>query len=223
MGMFSMRSFLFSTVLLTAPLSLLISVPAQAQTMAAAPADPASASTPAQFIQTLANAALSSISGKQLSDEETTARFRTLLRENFDLKSIGRFALGPYFNTATPAQREAYQAAFENMIVDSYAIRFRDYTGGSLKTGREMQQGNDTLVDSQIVQTDGAPPIGVTWRVRKEAAGMKIVDVAVEGVSMSQTERSEFSSVIEQHGGQVQPLIDALQNHQVGLAKPDSQ
>ena len=217
-----MRSFLFSTALLTAPLSLMVTMqPAQAQTVAEA--TPSAASSPSQFIQTLADTALASITGKQLSDEETTARFRTLLRENFDLKSIGRFALGPYFNSATPAQREAYQAAFENMIVDSYAIRFRDYTGGSLKAGRVMQQGNDTLVDSQIVQTNGAPPIGVTWRVRNETGGMKIVDVAVEGVSMSQTERSEFSSLIEQHGGQVQPLIDALQNHQVGLEKPDNQ
>jgi phospholipid transport system substrate-binding protein len=215
-----MRSFLFSLALLAMPVSLLITQSAEAQT-----ADAASAATtsPSQFIQTLADTALSSITGKHLSDEETTARFRTLLRENFDLKSIGRFALGPYFNSATPAQREAYQSAFENMIVDSYAIRFRDYTGGSLKTGRVMQQGNDTLVDSQIIQSNGAPPIGVTWRVRNEAGGMKIVDVAVEGVSMSQTERSEFSSLIEQHGGQVQPLIDALQNHQVGLEKPAGQ
>ena len=206
-----MRSFLLSALLLTAPVSLLASLqPAQAQTQPAG-------TSPGQFIQTLADTALSSISGKHLSDEETTARFRTLLRESFDLKAIGRYALGPYYNAATPAQREAYQAAFENMIVDSYAIRFRDYTGGSVKTGREMQQGNDTLVDSQIVQTNGAPPIGVTWRVRKEGDAEKIVDVAVEGVSMGQTERSEFSSLIERNGGQVQPLIDALQNHQVGL------
>jgi phospholipid transport system substrate-binding protein len=217
MGMFSMRSFLLSTLLLTASVSILVSLqPAMAQT------EPATASTPGQFIQTLADTALNSITGKKLSDAETTDRFRTLLRESFDLKAIGRFALGPYYNAATPAQREDYQAAFENMIVDSYAIRFRDYTGGQVKVGREVQQGEkDTLVDSQIIQNTGAPPINVTWRVRKEGDAMKIVDVAVEGVSMGQTERSEFSSLIERNGGQVQPLIDALKNHQVGLQAND--
>ncbi len=212
-----MRSFLLSTLLLTASVSILVSLqPAMAQT------EPATASTPGQFIQTLADTALNSITGKKLSDAETTDRFRTLLRESFDLKAIGRFALGPYYNAATPAQREDYQAAFENMIVDSYAIRFRDYTGGQVKVGREVQQGEkDTLVDSQIIQNTGAPPINVTWRVRKEGDAMKIVDVAVEGVSMGQTERSEFSSLIERNGGQVQPLIDALKNHQVGLQAND--
>ena len=207
-----MRAYLFSAALLSAPVALLASAPAMAQSA------PAAATSPAQFIQNLADTALNSITGQKLNDAQTTERFRTLLRESFDLKAIGRFALGPYFNQATPAQREDYQAAFENMIVDSYAIRFRDYSGGQVKTGREVPQGEkDTLVESQIVQNTGAPPINVTWRVRKEADGLKIIDVAVEGVSMGQTERSEFSSVIEQHGGQVQPLIDALKSHQVGL------
>ena len=53
------------------------------------------------------------------------------------------------------------------------------------------------------------------WRVRPIDNSWKIVDVAVEGVSMSATERSEFSSVIDRNGGKVQPLIDAINNHQL--------
>ena len=38
----------------------------------------------------------------------------------------------------------------------------------------------------------------------------KIIDVMVEGVSMGQTQRSEFSSVIRQHGGKVEGLLAEL-------------
>ena len=217
-----MRSPILPALFLSFPILLAAgtgTVFAQGAPAAAAPAGPlAQASTPSQFIKTLADQALNSISGQRLSNDETTTRFRTLLRQSFDLKAIGRFVLGPYWNTASDAQKVDYQQAFENLIVDSYALRFRDYSGGTVKIGKEVTQGKDVSVMSQIVQANGAPPINVNWRVRPESDGFKIVDVAVEGVSMGQTQRSEFASVIEQNGGKIQPLIDAMKNHQVGLA-----
>ncbi len=215
-----MRKTWLMASLLTVP--LLGVVPAGAQTVnattAAPAADAAQAQTPAQFIQALAEEVFNSINGKRLSDAETTARFRSLLQKAFDLKSIGRFELGPYWNTATPEQRAAYQDAFENMIVNAYALRFRDYSGASFTTGRSMPQGKmDTQVDSQITPTTGAPPINVSWKVRNENGTYKIVDVAVENVSMGNTEKAEFASIIERNGGKVDALIDALKNNQVGL------
>ncbi len=184
---------------------------------ATAAADPAKAQTPDQFIQALAEQVFNSINGKRLSDDETTARFRTLLQEAFDLKSIGRFELGPYYNSATDQQRTDYQQAFENMIVNAYALRFRDYSGASFKAGRSIPQGKDTQVDSQIFPNSGAPAIDVSWKIRPENGSYKIIDVAVEGVSLGNTEKAEFASIIERNGGKVQALIDALKNNQVGL------
>jgi phospholipid transport system substrate-binding protein len=39
---------------------------------------------------------------------------------------------------------------------------------------------------------------------------MKIVDVYVEGVSLGQTQRSEFASVIRNTGGKVAGLLDEM-------------
>jgi len=39
---------------------------------------------------------------------------------------------------------------------------------------------------------------------------MKVIDVIIEGVSMSLTQRSDFSSVIQRGGGDIQILIDHL-------------
>ena len=140
--------------LATLPVPALADVPAPAA---------ATAQTPTQFIQGIAETALNSINGKKLSDEETMQRFRDLLNQGFDLKAIGRFVLGPYYNSASAEQRTQYQAAFEDMIVKAYALRFRDYSGASFKAGREIPNGHDTEVDSQIVPHTGAPPINVAW------------------------------------------------------------
>ena len=50
----------------------------------------------------------------------------------------------------------------------------------------------------------------VDWRLTQHNGAYKISDVIVEGVSMAVTQRSEFASVIQRHGGQVQGLITAL-------------
>ena len=49
-------------------------------------------------------------------------------------------------------------------------------------------------------------PIRVDWRVRRG----KVIDVIVEGVSMSVTQRSEFASIIQRNGGKVSALINHL-------------
>ena len=67
-----------------------------------------------------------------------------------------------------------------------------------------------SVVSSEIVRPNGAPPAKVDWLLTQHDGAYKISDVIVEGVSMAVTQRSEFASVIQRHGGQVQGLITAL-------------
>ncbi len=62
---------------------------------------------------------------------------------------------------------------------------------------------------TQISRTAGQP-VRVLWRVRAYGDTMKILDVIVEGASMSQTLRSDFGSIIRQKGGKVSGLLDVL-------------
>ena len=50
----------------------------------------------------------------------------------------------------------------------------------------------------------------VLWRVGAKGETFKILDVIVEGASMSQTLRSDFGSIIRQKDGKVSALIEAL-------------
>ena len=48
------------------------------------------------------------------------------------------------------------------------------------------------------------------WRARTGGGQYKITDVMVKGVSISQTQRSEFASVIRESGGKVEGLLTEL-------------
>lgn len=162
------------------------------------------------FIQKLGDETVATFANKALSREQAVEKFRTLLYAGFDVPYIGRWVLGRYWNQATPAEQAEYQKLFERLIVDTYANRFVDYSGQTFKiTGTRPEGDADTSVTTQILRQDG-PPIAVDWRVRKVGSGYKIIDVAVEGVSMGLTQRQEFASVIQGGGGRVDALLQAL-------------
>jgi phospholipid transport system substrate-binding protein len=166
---------------------------------------------PDEFIRALSHNAIDSLSATDLNEAEREARFRTLLNDNFDVPSIARFVLGLYWPRATEAQRKEYMGLFEDFIVKAYAKRFADYSGDGFKTGNVTKvTATDAVVSSLIKSSDSAPPARIDWRVRAEDTHYRIVDVMVEGISMSVTHRDEFGAVIRNNGGTVEGLIGAL-------------
>ena len=165
------------------------------------------------FINSLANDAIQLMARKDLPGPERTQKVRELFKRGFDVTAIGRFVLGRYWRDATEAERAEYLKLFEDLIVATYAGRFSDYSGETLTVleGRP-EEDRFLLVMSQINRSGGNPPIRIDWRIADSQGNPKIVDVVVEGVSMSITQRSEFASVIQRGGGKVQGLIVALRD-----------
>ncbi len=56
----------------------------------------------------------------------------------------------------------------------------------------------------------GAQPLKIDWRVLKPQGSLKIVDVIIEGVSMSLTQQQEFGAVIQRNGGQLESLLATM-------------
>jgi phospholipid transport system substrate-binding protein len=167
-----------------------------------APVRAAPAGDAAGFITTLVNEALKALDNKELSQDDRAKQFRTLLDHDFDMPRIARFVLGRYWNEANDQDKQRFQKLFEDYVVRSYAQRFSEYSGETVKiTGQRAESEVSTLVMSHILRPNGAPPAKVDWRVRKTDAGFKIVDVDVEGVSMVLTQREQFGSVIQRNGG----------------------
>ena len=195
-----------STAVWTVMLPLGGAVPARAQ-------DFMSATDPAEFIDQLGQAAIKYLTDKSISSEERRRRFRELMHKAFNVPGIGRFVLGRYWNQATEEERQEYMRLFEELVVRTYADRFSEYSGERFTIGkvqRDAERQNYATVFTTIYRPNGQM-VRVDWRVRQEQdQSWRVVDMVVEGVSMSVTQRSEFASVIESKGGTVKGLIDTL-------------
>jgi phospholipid transport system substrate-binding protein len=177
----------------------------------ALPGDAWAANDPTSFIADLGARAIKVLTSTS-SEAERERQFRALFEEGFDVNEIARFVLGPYWRTATDAQRAEFIKLFEDYVVHAYTVRFNAYAGQQLKVlGARTEGDNAWLVQSQIaLPNNSQPPVRVDWRVTKHGDPYKIADVTVEGVSMALTQRQEFASVIQRNGGQLEALLKVL-------------
>ena len=171
------------------------------------------AKDPGEFIDQLGQAAIQHLTDKTISSEERRSRFRDLMHKAFNVPGIGRFVLGRYWNQATEQERQEYMSLFEELVVRTYADRFSQYSGEKFiisKVQRDAERPNYATVFTTIYRPNGQM-VRVDWRVRQEQdQSWRVVDIVIEGVSMSVTQRSEFASVIESKGGTIKGLIDTL-------------
>jgi phospholipid transport system substrate-binding protein len=158
------------------------------------------------FVRDAANRTLAVLNAPGADDAQRLAGMGELLFEVADLPLIARLVLGRHWRAADPAQRDAYLVAFRVYALDSLAYRFARLGGGVgfELLGRCVPDGKDALVATEVTLPNRAEPTRIEWRVRDDEAGPRLIDVAIEGVSLVVSNRSEFDSVVARQG------LDAL-------------
>ena len=185
----------------------LIAMPATGALAQAAPAaHPATgqdAKAAGQFIDQLADRAFAILRDKSLSRPQVRTKFRQMLRENFAVTDIGNRLIRRHRATITPAQYNAYMAAFPDYVVGTYADRLFDYANSDLRVVRTLPRGarGDVDVFTRIVMPNGGQPIDAVWSVRPGPNGsFQIQNLTVAGVNLSLTQEADFTSFIQRKG-----------------------
>lgn len=172
------------------------------------------------YVSGLSEEALSSLTAKDIDKQVRVDRFATLFEKHFAVKTIGRWVLGQYWRQATDAEKAEYLDLFKGLMIVNYVDRFAEYTGDGLKIVKAIQEReNSATVFTEIVLPGGPEKLRVDWRLGSKDETFKVVDVVVEGTSMSQTLRSDFYSTIKREDGKVEGLLKALRQKTDNLQK----
>ena len=120
-----------------------------------------------------------------------------------DFEQATRLAVGRAWPQATPEQRKKLVGEFRNMLVRTYSNAIEGYQGQTLKVlpsrGGKQDAKDETTVRTQFVRA-GGKPLPIEFQMRKTGEGWKVYDIAVEGISLVLTYRSEFDVVVKQEG-----------------------
>ncbi|MCZ6590492.1 MAG: ABC transporter substrate-binding protein [Alphaproteobacteria bacterium] len=157
--------------------------------------------TSADFVRSLADRAIETLTGEGQTKEKRRDEFRSLFREGFAINGIARFVLGRYWRRTSDADLTEYLALFEDCIVNTWADRFSAYSGQEFTVQDAVNwpsanQAERVAIVRSDFFSDPRTPVRINWRVASRGDIYKITDVMVEGISMATTQRDEFSSVI---------------------------
>jgi phospholipid transport system substrate-binding protein len=120
-----------------------------------------------------------------------------------DFEEATRLAVGRAWPQATPEQRKKLVSEFRNMLVRTYSNAIEAYQGQTLKVmpsrGGKQDTKDEATVRTQFTRA-GGKPLPIEFQMRKVGDNWKVYDIAVEGISLVLTYRSEFDSVVKQDG-----------------------
>lgn len=179
-------------------LAALSAFPAAAQVgaaSAASPGDPAAR----PFIEKLVGDGFAVLRDKSLTRAASRARFRAMLTQNVALDDIGMRLIRRQKAALTPAQLEAYRAAFPEFVLNAYADRLYDYADAKVQVQRTLGRGPYTEVYTRVTRP-GAPPIDTIWQVKGDGGKLLVNNLVVAGVNLSLTQEADFTSYITRNG-----------------------
>ncbi|MEX9755069.1 phospholipid-binding protein MlaC [Providencia vermicola] len=133
---------------------------------------------------------------------------RTIVREELlpyvQIKYAGALVLGTYYKNATPAQREAYFAAFEAYLEQVYGQALAMYHGQTYQIAPEQPLGDKNIVAIRVTILDpnGRPPVRLDfqWRKNSKTGHWQAYDMIAEGVSMITTKQNEWGDILRKQG-----------------------
>jgi phospholipid transport system substrate-binding protein len=171
--------------------------------------------SPEQLVQKVTEEVLVSIkSDKQLAAGDKQKALKLAEQKvlpYIDFEEATRLAVGRAWSQATPEQKKKLVSEFRNMLVRTYSNAIEAYEGQTLKVlpsrGGKQDAKDEATVRAQFVRA-GGKPLPIEFQMRKAGETWKVYDIAVEGISLVLTYRSEFDSVVKQEG--VEGLIKRL-------------
>jgi phospholipid transport system substrate-binding protein len=129
---------------------------------------------------------------------------------HFNFSSMTALALGQSWRAATPEQRKDLVDAFRTLLVRTYASALSAYSEQKFdfRPLRAKPTDTDVTVQVRVIQP-GQQPVPIDYAMEKTAAGWKVYDVMVGGVSLIANYRTEFAGVVRNSG--IDGLIKDLQ------------
>ena len=163
------------------------------------------------FVQSTVNRAAKTLGGS-LTKEERVEKLKEIAKDTVDITGIGFYSLGKHRKNISKEQLENYKIVFEAYFLKSFSSRLAEYSNPEIEVNsKNIINANYTIVSSTLVATDTRPEVKIEWRVyTKDPDNLLIRDLIIEGLSLSRTQKEEFSSIINSNDGKIEALLNNL-------------
>jgi phospholipid transport system substrate-binding protein len=138
---------------------------------------------------------------------ERRQTLRRLASEVFDFEELARRCLARHWEARTAAERRESVQLLADLLERSWVGRLDSYSGDRVVLLGDSIEGELALVKTRVVTKQGAE-IPIDYRMLRRGERWRVYDVAIEGVSLVASYRTQFDRILQRSS--FQQLMDQV-------------
>ncbi len=152
------------------------------------------------FINVVGRKIISTADEKGISEDKKKDKIIAIIDDSIDSDWISRFVLGKNYKSISDENRTRFSKLYRDFMINTYGPKFKNYNGRKFDVTDVNEQNGFFVAKAEFLPRDSNVPINVDFRVKERGGKLVILDFIAEGVSLIETQRSEFNSAISQKG-----------------------
>ena len=145
------------------------------------------------------------------------AEIRQAAVEMFDFDEMSQRILAEHWKDRSPQEQEEFVRLFTELLERAYLMSVGSYPLASVTFQAESINGSYAQVRSRMTSGKSGN-VAVEYRLFESDGRWAVYDVAVDGISLVSSYRSQFNSMLRRQS--FAQLLEHLQNRAASLAAP---
>lgn len=160
-------------------------------------------SSPIPMLEGVAQKILSTLKNNKSQLKQNPAIIHTAVKQYLlpivDTRGMARSVLGRQaWNKATPSERNQFIHAFTKLVIRTYANPLAEYTDETIQfLPLRGSVDNRFLRVNSVIKRSNGQNVPLSYSLVAKSGSWKIYDLSVEGVSLLQSFRSQFSQALQ--------------------------
>ena len=172
---------------------------------------PAAESEARQRLEATVSAVLEELQKPELKNpatqQQVLASVEKIILTLFDFEELSMRTVGPTWRSFSAEQKTRFQAAFTNLLRESYLEKLNGYNGETVTYLGETSSSDGKRAEIQTSVDVMGKPVPVAYRMIRKNDWV-VYDMIIEGVSMVQNYRTQFQDLLSR--GSIEQLIQLV-------------
>jgi len=173
------------------------------------------AGLPTDQVRQTVDKVLNILNNKELKKPGKAKERRTAIRkavgEKFDFEEMAKRSLALYWKQRTPEEKKEFVSLYSDLLERSYIKKIENYSDEKIIYTDEKIDDGYAIVKTKII-TKRNVEIPIEYRLLKKNNKWDVYDVVIEGVSLVNNYRNQFSKIIRTNS--YEELVKRMKNKQ---------
>ena len=146
------------------------------------------------------------------TDRETyEQKIKDIFEPMIDFRRVAASVMGKkYYLLATKEQRTQFVEIFKDSLLDTYAETLAQWGDSTISTQFQDDFSYKELKTVEVKQTldTGSSKYPISYKLRKDKEGWKIINIIINGVNLGLTFRNQFQALAISNNEKIESTID---------------